>query len=65
VPAIPVNPPENPPAALLLTRLHHVPEQKALAAEFRRSAGASLVEHTVVGYEILARTGREWAPPPD
>jgi mannosyltransferase len=42
------------PAALLLTRLHHVADQASLRARFREGPEAREREDTVGGYEILS-----------
>jgi mannosyltransferase len=43
------------PDALLLTRLHHVPEWQALESEFERRAGSPLEKGFVVGYQLFTR----------
>ena len=40
------------PAALVLTRLHHVPDQVGLVTAFRRLAGPHLLKQRVVGYDM-------------
>jgi 4-amino-4-deoxy-L-arabinose transferase-like glycosyltransferase len=42
------------PAALLLTRLHHVPNHASISVSFRRGLGAPMREDTVGGYQILS-----------
>jgi mannosyltransferase len=44
------------PAALLLTRLHHVTDQASVRARFRQGAGPRVREDSVGGYHILSRT---------
>jgi hypothetical protein len=43
------------PAALMLTRLHHVPNPESLRNRFRELAGSGMRDDTVGGYEILLR----------
>jgi uncharacterized membrane protein len=43
------------PAVLLLTRLHHVPEEALLRARFRRLAGPHLREDSVGGYQVVSK----------
>ena len=44
------------PAALMLTRLHHVDDPELLRSRFRDLAASELSEDTVGGYQILMRT---------
>jgi Dolichyl-phosphate-mannose-protein mannosyltransferase len=46
----------NAPAALLLTRLHHVPDPAGLVASFRSTAGGELRSHQGIGYEVFLRS---------
>jgi hypothetical protein len=39
--------------ALVLTRLHHVPDWKKLKASFVRRAGPGVLETEVAGYQVL------------
>ena len=43
------------PVALVLTRLHHVPDHANLVATFRRMAGGSLLNHRGLGYDVYVR----------
>jgi hypothetical protein len=43
------------PVALVLTRLHHVPDWRALRADFINRSGSGIRRAEVVGYEILLR----------
>ncbi len=56
------------PDALVLTRLHHVPNWRDLEADFVGAAGGPLLKGQVAGYEILVRprsdTGAAMEPPP-
>jgi mannosyltransferase len=45
------------PAALLLTRLHHVADAASLRARFRERAGPCFLEESVGGYQILSTGG--------
>jgi hypothetical protein len=45
------------PAALLLTRLHHVADPRTVRERFRRLSGPGVHEANVGGYEILSRPG--------
>ena len=50
------------PAALMLTRLHHVDNPEFLRSRFRELAASEHSEDTVGGYQILMRTeGTGWA----
>jgi mannosyltransferase len=51
------------PAALLMTRLHHVPDPQSLRERFRELAGPGVREDTVGGYQILMRTDKTAQPP--
>ena len=51
------NPPEA--AALLLTRLHHVPEAASLEDRFRRMAGGKTEDVAVGGYTVIVRLARD------
>jgi uncharacterized membrane protein len=44
------------PVALVLTRLHHVPDWRALRADFIDRSGSGIRRVEVVGYEILVRS---------
>lgn len=52
------------PAALLLTRLHHVDNQVSLRQAFRQTAGPSLAEASVGGYYILLNSPTGTMPGP-
>jgi hypothetical protein len=43
------------PAALMLTRLHHVPDPESLRNQFRELVGPGMRDDTIGGYEILLR----------
>jgi len=47
------------PDALVLTRLHHVPDWRELRARFLRHAGTTVVEGEVEGYRLLIRAQRK------
>jgi mannosyltransferase len=42
----------NAPAALVVTRLHHLPDSEQLVAGFRRRAGGDLISHRGIGYDV-------------
>ena len=50
------------PAALLMTRLHHVPDPRSLRERFRELAGPGVREDTVGGYQILMRIDKTAQP---
>jgi mannosyltransferase len=50
------------PAALLLTRLHHVADPRSVRAQFRRAAGSPVREYSVGGYQVLLKDGGEARP---
>jgi hypothetical protein len=45
----------NPPAALLLTRLHHVTDEVSLREQFKQLAGPHLREDSVGGYQVITK----------
>jgi 4-amino-4-deoxy-L-arabinose transferase-like glycosyltransferase len=54
--------PEGAPDALVLTRLHHVPEWRELQEEFEKSGTSAVQRRTVTGYRMLIKRGaRRWS----
>ena len=47
---------DTPPDALVLTRLHHVPNWRKFKADFVHLSGRQVVEGQVAGYEMLVRS---------
>jgi 4-amino-4-deoxy-L-arabinose transferase-like glycosyltransferase len=48
-------PPATAPDALVLGRLHHVPEWRQLQEKFEDSGGSAIQRHAVIGYQILIK----------
>jgi uncharacterized membrane protein len=40
------------PAALVVTRLHHLPDSEQIVSAFRRRAGGDLISHRGIGYDV-------------
>jgi mannosyltransferase len=54
--------PGGAPDALVLARLHHVPQWRELQQEFEKSAASAIQPHSVIGYRILIkRRARIWS----
>ena len=53
---VPVRPDERwtvgTPAALVVTRLHHLPDSEQVVAKFRKRAGGDLISHRYIGYDV-------------
>jgi hypothetical protein len=52
----------DPPAALLLTRLHHVADQRTIKERFRRLVGGGVREDSVGGYQVFTKSAATAMP---
>ncbi len=50
---------EGVPAALVVTRLHHLPDSEQIVSAFRRRAGAQLISHRGIGYDVYVDGRRQ------